>query len=72
MHIFCRSVPAQKLRREVGPRVERVIICLKFYDQNQCSKNDVFTSQNAILRLCFVIKDAAEQATIVPMLVLPQ
>ena len=36
---FHRSVPAQKLRREVGPPVERVIICHKFYDQNKCSKN---------------------------------
>ena len=65
-------MPAQKLRREIKPRAGRIMIRLEPYNQNYDSKINEFPSQNAILRIYYLIKDNIEQETFAPMLVLPQ
>ena len=47
------------------------MICLELYNQNYDSKINEFHTQNAILRIYYLIKDNIEQETFAPMLVLP-
>ena len=60
----CHSAPAQNLRRKVGPRAQRTIVCFELYNTNSCSQNDEFATRNGIMRLCLVIKEDNEQETI--------